>query len=312
MAKLTINRCFAYQHVDIHAVIDRRERAAIQGSGPYLRPIALTENLWLNRIYKPSAARRSHRHTPRLGVSMNQPALTTDSQINNVMNHAIRRSSQEFKINNGLRTKEWETMSAAQEGSTAAFDELQARYSRSLFKTILRITRNREDAEDALQDTFLRAFVALGSFEGRSSIYSWITRIAINSALMVLRHRARPRVSLDSSGEGSEGNPPHEVSDTALNPEQLCELRQRSRVLLCAIETLDPKLRVPLKIQLSDERSLKEIADALDISVPAVKARLYRARVHLAKRVSLQSNSKKHRSPALADKHPIIGPRDHA
>ena len=220
---------------------------------------------------------------------MNPPTQMMESEISANLKLAPRCSPQDRGIRKALVRSEFEQVSAAQAGSTGAFDELQRRYSRSLFKAILRITKNWEDAEDALQDTFLRAYMAIGSFEGRSSVYSWIMRIAINSALMVLRRRrARPRVFMDESGEEYS----HEIADTALNPEQLCELRQRNHVLLCAIANLEPKLRVPLEIQLSDERPMKEIAESLKLSVPAVKARLYRARVHLAKRVS---DSKKHR-----------------
>jgi RNA polymerase sigma factor (sigma-70 family) len=88
-----------------------------------------------------------------------------------------------------------EIVSASPAESPVTFEELHAIYSRRLFRTIVRITKSPEDAEDALQDTLLRAHLALGTFEGRSSIYSWLTRIAVNSALMILRkRRARPEV----------------------------------------------------------------------------------------------------------------------
>lgn len=178
-----------------------------------------------------------------------------------------------------------EMVEAAQAGSTAAFDELQRLYSRRLFSTILRITKNREDAEDALQDTFLRAFQSLPQFECRSSVYSWLTRIAINSALMILRRRRRRReensMSLHEEGDGYY---PMEIEDKAPNPEQLCELRQRCNRLVDAIQRLRPQLRVPIEIQLVHELPIKEIAKELNISLPAVKARLYRARARLAQR----------------------------
>ena len=87
---------------------------------------------------------------------------------------------------------------AAQAGSPAAFAELYSAYSRRLFQTILSITRNPHDAEEALQDTFLRAYLAIKSFEGKSQIYTWLTRIAVNTALMVLRkQRTRPELLFD-------------------------------------------------------------------------------------------------------------------
>jgi RNA polymerase sigma-70 factor, ECF subfamily len=173
-------------------------------------------------------------------------------------------------------------MSAVLAGSSDAFAEIQRLYSGHLYSTIVAITRNREDAEDALQDTFLRAYRALPNFEGRSSFYSWLTRIAINSALMLLRkRRARPEVSFDPSFESGEEIPQIEVRDPAPNPEQICDQRQRRAGMLRAIEKLEPRLRGAIQFRMAHGSSLKEIARALDISEAAVKARLYRARARL-------------------------------
>ena len=117
------------------------------------------------------------------------------------------QSSRNQTVVQGIAAPELEIMTAPGTGSTMAFDELQKEYSSRLFKTILRITKNWEDAEDALQDTFLRAYLALHGFEGRSSVYSWLTRIAINSALMVLRRRrSRPEALLICSFEEGDGD----------------------------------------------------------------------------------------------------------
>ena len=118
---------------------------------------------------------------------------------------AIRHETQSSRnqtVVQGIAVREVGIMTAPGTGSTMALDELQKEYSSRLFKTILRITKNWEDAEDALQDTFLRAYLALHGFGGRSSVYSWLTRIAINSALMVLRRsRSRPEAFLICSFE---------------------------------------------------------------------------------------------------------------
>ena len=174
-------------------------------------------------------------------------------------------------------------MSAVRAGSPDAFAEIQRLYSGHLYSTIVAITRNREDAEDALQDTFLRAYRALPNFEGRSSFYSWLTRIAINSALMLLRkHRARPEVPFDLPYDIGDEIPQIEIRDLAPNPEQICDQRQRRAGMLRAIQKLEPRLRGALQIRMAQGSSLKEIARVLDISEAAVKARLYRARVRLA------------------------------
>src|SRR5579863_4219920 len=140
-----------------------------------------------------------------------------------------------------------ELVAAAKGGSKAAFEELQSRYSRRLYRRIQFITRNHEDAEDALQETFLHAYLALNSFEGRSQFASWLTRIAINSALMVLRRRrSRPEISFELSTESDESVVTIDVLDSALNPEQLYELRQKSACALRAIGRLDLNLRAPM------------------------------------------------------------------
>jgi RNA polymerase sigma-70 factor (ECF subfamily) len=175
-----------------------------------------------------------------------------------------------------------ELVAAARAGSSSAFEELQSLYSRRLYKRIFSVTRNREDAEDALQDTFLRAYVALNSFEGRSQFASWLTRIAINSALMTLRkRRSRAEVSFDLPSESEEHSQTFDVCDTALNPEQICEQRQRCYCALRAVNKLHPRLRTPLSIWMNQECSMKEVARALDLPLATVKARLHRARKRL-------------------------------
>lgn len=178
-------------------------------------------------------------------------------------------------------SRDSELVAAARAGSNAAFEELQSRHSRRLYRRIQSITRNHEDAEDALQETFLRAYLALDSFEGRSQFASWLTRIAINSALMVLRRRrTQAEVSFEpSSGSGKSALA--DVRDTALNPEQLYELRQRSDCALRAIGELNISLCAPMTTWIEQEGSMKEVARTLDLSLAAVKARLCRARKQL-------------------------------
>jgi RNA polymerase sigma-70 factor (ECF subfamily) len=170
-----------------------------------------------------------------------------------------------------------------QPGSSDSFAQLQSLYRRRLFSTIVAITKNREDAEDALQDTFLRAYLALRHFEGRSTVYSWLTRIAINSALMIIRRRRAPtEVFLDLPSDERDGNYPLEVKDVALNPEQMWTQQKRWAEALYAIEGLEPKLQTPIQVLLARECSMSEIAQTLGITVAAVKAGLHRARCRLS------------------------------
>lgn len=188
-------------------------------------------------------------------------------------------------FSNAMRTgpQDTELLSAVLSGSSDAFAELQRLYSRKLYGTIFGITRNREDAEDALQDTFLRAYLALNSFQGRSSVYSWLTRIAINSALMLLRKRRNhPEVCFDLSDEQDSDVSQFELRDPSPNPEQIFDQRQRCANIHRAIDRLQSSLREPLQTRMTHGSSLEEIARGLDLTEAAVKARLYRARTRLS------------------------------
>jgi RNA polymerase sigma-70 factor (ECF subfamily) len=172
---------------------------------------------------------------------------------------------------------------AAQAGSAAAFAELYSTYSRRLFQTILSITRNPNDAEEALQETFLRAYVAIKTFEGKSQIYTWLTRIAVNTALMVLRkQRVRPEVLFDSQPDDRCETISFEVRDPTPNPEELCVRHQCQLKALRAVRRLRPHLREPIWMRITHGWSTREISRALNISEAAVKSRIYRARQQLS------------------------------
>ena len=144
--------------------------------------------------------------------------------------------------------------------------------------------RSVEDAEDAMQDTFLRAFLAIGRFEGRASFYSWVTRIAINSALVVLRRRRnRQERSLTSSQDWDGEALPMDITDTAADPEEAYSQLQHRAILSGAIHRLKPCLREAVRARLDEELSVKEIAIRCKISETAAKSRVLRARRHLGR-----------------------------
>jgi len=189
----------------------------------------------------------------------------------------------DFDLKQQFVVRDHHLMLSAQAGSTSAFEDLQSLYARRLYSTIVRITKNREDAEDALQETFLHAYSALHTFQGRSGVSSWLTRIAINSALMVLRKRRnRAEVFFDLSDGESDGVSTWEPKDTTPNPEQQYAQRQRHARLVSALQTLEPNLRLPLQLQMISDCSLEEIAETLGTSVASIKSRLFRARRRLA------------------------------
>jgi RNA polymerase sigma factor (sigma-70 family) len=169
-------------------------------------------------------------------------------------------------------------VAAAKDGDHQAYAELCRRHSKKLLRTILRITRNVEDAEDMLQETLLKAYVHIGTFEGRSAFSSWLTRIAINSALMSSRKKRSHYVySLEGGVDGEAFKLP-EPAETGHSPEEACILKALGNECVRAIRHLSPLLQVVVQIRYQEDASVAQIAKMLDISEAAVKSRLSRAR----------------------------------
>ena len=176
-------------------------------------------------------------------------------------------------------------VSAAKAGDRSAFVELYERHSRKVLPIIHRITKNREDAEDALQDAVLRAFVHMKGFEGRSNFTSWLTRIAINSALMVLRKRRGAEISIEQICNDS-GNPQAwEPSDHSDTPEACYARRESEELLRNAIQRLPCIFREAVELRHVGDYSTSQVAEELGISVSAAKSRLMRARRTMRRRL---------------------------
>ena len=173
---------------------------------------------------------------------------------------------------------------AAKAGHPSAFATLCERYAQQMLRSTYRITRNREDAEDAVQDALLRAFVHLKDFNGESSFATWLTRIAINSALMILRKKRSSLEMAMTSGDnpGSDGFI-HQIADHAPNPERRYAQREKERILRKAIHSLRPTLRQIIEMRQLRECSMRETAETMCISVAAAKARLFHAKLALRK-----------------------------
>src|SRR6266568_1276800 len=178
-------------------------------------------------------------------------------------------------------------VNAARAGDVAAFEELVRRYDRNVFRIAQHITQNREDAEDVVQDAFIKAYSNLKQFQGQSKFYTWLVRIAVNEALMKLRRRRPERtVSLDQDIETDESSMPREVADWSPNPEQLYGQSELRDILTKTIQGLPPSFRTVFVLRDVEGLSTEETADALDLSIPAVKSRLLRARLQLRERLS--------------------------
>jgi RNA polymerase sigma-70 factor (ECF subfamily) len=170
----------------------------------------------------------------------------------------------------------------AQAGDAQAFAELVERYERKIYRLARHITGNDEDAEDVLQEAFLKAYENLPGFQGQSKFYTWLVRIAVNEALMKLRRRKTGKmVSLDETIDTGEETMAREIAVWEDNPEERYSREELRRILEEAIETLPPLYRTVFVLRDVDELSTEETAEALGISVPAVKSRLLRARLQL-------------------------------
>ncbi|PYT32775.1 MAG: RNA polymerase subunit sigma-24 [Acidobacteria bacterium] len=178
-------------------------------------------------------------------------------------------------------------------GDAKAFSELLRRYEGKIFRLALHITQNREDAEDVLQEAFLKAYEHLDQFQGQSKFYTWIVRIAVNQALMKLRKRKSDRsVSLDETIDTGEDTVAREIAAWDENPEQRYSREELNQILSSAVDDLAPIYRAVFVLRDVDELSTEETAEALNLSVPAVKSRLLRARLQLRDKLTRQFKRK--------------------
>lgn len=185
-----------------------------------------------------------------------------------------------------LNEDEATLLAAAKRGDNAAFAELVSRYDRRMFRIAQYIVQNREDAEDVVQDSFLKAFGNLAGFREESRFYTWLVRIVVNDALMKLRRRRlRHTIFIDDRGESDERSVPFEIADVTPDPEQALHHAQLRHHLARAVKQLKPSFRAVFVLRDVQGLSIFETAEALSISVPLVKTRLLRARLKLRQRL---------------------------
>ena len=177
---------------------------------------------------------------------------------------------------------------ASKNGDVAAFEQLVKRYDRKLFRIAQHVTHNREDAEDAVQDAFLKAFQHLGEFREDSKFSTWLIRITLNQSLMKVRkqRRAIREVSLEEDFQAGEDMLPMEVIDWAPDPEQLYRTAELRDILIKALRELRPILRAVFVLRDIEGLSTAQTAEVLNLSEVAVKARLWRGRLQLRERLN--------------------------
>ena len=179
-------------------------------------------------------------------------------------------------------------------GDVSAYDTLVRKYERQIFRIAQHITQNREDAEDVMQDAFLKAYQKLDQFQGNSKFYTWLVRIAVNESLMRLRKRRTGKmVSIDEDLETAEGTVPRDLADWAPDPEQNYTQSELGQILEKTIKGLPPGFKVVFELRDVQGLSTEDTAEALGLSIPAVKSRLLRARLQLRERLSRYFKQKK-------------------
>jgi RNA polymerase sigma-70 factor (ECF subfamily) len=182
---------------------------------------------------------------------------------------------------------ESQLVAQSREGDTTAFNELVRRYEGKIFRLAQHVTQNKEDAEDVLQETFLKAYEHLDQFKGDSKFYTWIVRIAVNQALMKLRRRKTDKsVSLDETIDTGEDTVTREIAAWDEDPEQRFSREELGSILDSAVQSLEPLYRSVFVLRDIEELSTEETAEALGLSIPAVKSRLLRARLQLRERLT--------------------------
>ena len=172
-------------------------------------------------------------------------------------------------------------------GDIAAFEELVRRYDRKLLRIAHQVTQNAEDAQEAVQETFLKAYRNLNQFQRKSTFSTWLIRIALNESFMTLRRRRRYAQELPLEYEDPNGEIlPLDVADWSPNPEQLYSRSELRAILRKAFEGLPPALQVVFVLRDLEGLSIKETCSVLELQPNAVKARLYRARLQLREKLT--------------------------
>jgi RNA polymerase sigma-70 factor (ECF subfamily) len=179
-------------------------------------------------------------------------------------------------------TQEAMDLDALKRGEKAAFARLVDAHSDKIYRLALKMLANEQDAEDVLQETFIKAYKNLATFEGRSKVSTWLYRIAVNESLMLLRKRKGNLMEIDAETETDEGDLiPKQIVDWCCLPEKELMSGETRNAINKAIKTLSDTNRAAFLIRDVEGLSTREAAEVLDISESALKVRLMRARMQL-------------------------------
>jgi RNA polymerase sigma-70 factor (ECF subfamily) len=185
----------------------------------------------------------------------------------------------------GLQEQDDQLIASALQGNQKAYEALLARHNRAIFHVVLKIVRNHEEAQDLVQETFMKAFNALASYRSEYRFSTWLYKIAANCAIDHVRKKRIEALSLDKPIETRDGQVEYEVPDSSWDPEQDLVRKQKLRSIDEAIESLPEKYREVIIYRHRDDKPYEEIARILRVPVGTVKARIFRARELLKKKL---------------------------
>ena len=185
----------------------------------------------------------------------------------------------------GLQEQDDRLIADALQGDQKAYEALLARHNKAIFHVVMKIVRNREEAQDLVQETFMKAFNALASYRSEYRFSTWLYKIAANCAIDFVRKKRIEALSLDKPIETRDGRVEFEVPDSSWDPEQDLVRKQKLKSIEEAIDSLPDKYREVIIFRHQDDKPYEEIADILKVPVGTVKARIFRARELLKKKL---------------------------
>jgi RNA polymerase sigma factor (sigma-70 family) len=185
----------------------------------------------------------------------------------------------------GLQEQDDQLIADALQGDQKAYEALLARHNKAIFHVVMKIVRNREESQDLVQETFMKAFNALASYRSEYRFSTWLYKIAANCAIDFVRKKRIEALSLDKPIETKDGRVEFEVPDSSWDPEQDLVRKQKLKSIEEAIDSLPDKYREVIIYRHRDDKPYEEIADILKVPVGTVKARIFRARELLKKKL---------------------------
>ncbi|MCP4723646.1 MAG: sigma-70 family RNA polymerase sigma factor [bacterium] len=187
-----------------------------------------------------------------------------------------------------LTNKDLDIVKRALDGEQDAYNTLLKKYRGAIYSLVYKMVKNREEAEDLVQETFIKAFSALATFNAQYAFSTWLFKIASNNCIDYLRKKRLQTMSIDKPTEAKDGPITRELPDPIVNPEAELIDTERKSIIEVAIDSLPAKYRIAILMRHKEEKSYEEIAEALNVPLGTVKARIFRAREKLKKHLKNQ------------------------